>query len=98
MQATESRYPDDLTVVIAKRGLVLVRKVLASEMCPVVLVITDVLGHQSLRMSLIEHNDMIEQASTAASDETSATPFCDGLRKLVRFDLTPKLLIVFRTS
>ena len=34
------------------------------------MVITDVFGHQALEVPLIEHDDVIEQVSTATSDES----------------------------
>jgi hypothetical protein len=67
-------------------------------MCPVIVVIVDVLLHQSLEVSLIEDDDVIEQLPAATSDETFRYPFCHGLGKLVLFGSMPKLLIVPITS
>lgn len=46
-----------------------------SEMRSVVVVIADVLIHQSVEMSLVEHDDMIKQVSSAISNPT----FCDAV-------------------
>jgi hypothetical protein len=38
-------------------------------MCPVVVVITDVLAHQAFKMLLVQEDDVIEQAATAGTEE-----------------------------
>jgi hypothetical protein len=58
-------------------------------------VIAEVLAHEAFEMSFVENKDMIEQISPAVADPAlSATPFCQGLRKPVRFGSMPKLLTV----
>ena len=41
----------------------------------VVMIVTDVLGHQPFEMPLVEHDHMIEQVSPAIADEA----FCDSV-------------------
>ena len=43
-------------------------------MRPVVVVIADVFGHQSLEVSLVEDDDMIEQLPAAAADKAFGDP------------------------
>jgi hypothetical protein len=38
------------------------------KMCSIIMVVTDVLVHQSPQMAFIQHDHMVEQISTAASD------------------------------
>src|ERR1019366_6871563 len=49
-----------------------------------VVIIGNVLGEQSLQMALIQGDHVVEQVAAAASDQRSATPFCQGLRIEVR--------------
>ena len=67
-------------------------------MCPVIVVVTHVLGHQASEMPLVEYDHMIEQVSPAITDEA----FCDSVlsrtAKLVRFGSIPKLLMVATTA
>jgi hypothetical protein len=55
------------------------------KMCSIIVVVTDVLVHQPPQMAFIQHDHLVEQISAAASDPALSTPFCQGLRKLVRF-------------
>ena len=41
-----------------------------SEVCAVVVVVREVIGEESLQMSLVQRNDMVEQFASAASDPT----------------------------
>lgn len=38
-------------------------------MRPVIMVITNEIGHEALQMPLVEHDDMVEQIASAASHE-----------------------------
>ena len=51
------------------------------------MVVADVFGHETLKMPLVEHNHVIEQVPAELPTKRSATPFCQGLRKLVRLGL-----------
>jgi len=59
---------------------------------------TDVIIHESLQMARVENDHMIENIPAAVATQRSATPFCHGLRKLVRFGWMPKLFTVSITS
>src|ERR1019366_5313539 len=50
----------------------------------VVVIIGNVLGEESLQMTLIQRDYVVEQVAAAASDPTLAIPFCQGLRIEVR--------------
>src|ERR1035438_356570 len=45
------------------------------EMCPVVVVVTDVFSHQSFQMPFIDDNHMVEQVPTTAADPS----FCNAV-------------------
>jgi hypothetical protein len=49
-------------------------------------------------MPLVEHDDISNMSLRQLPTKHSATPFCHGLRKLVRFGSMPKLLMVLTTS
>ena len=44
-------------------------------MCPVVMVVADILGHESFEVSFVKDDDMIEQVSPAVANEA----FCDAV-------------------
>ncbi len=62
---------------------------LQPEMGSVVMVVADILGHQTFEMVLVEHDDVIEQISAATAHETFCDSVLHGLRKLVRFGSMP---------
>jgi hypothetical protein len=50
-------------------------------------------------MPFIHHDHVVKEIPAAVANPTrSATPFCHGLRKLVRFGWMPKLFTVSMTS
>jgi hypothetical protein len=55
-------------------------------------------GDETLEMPFVEDDDVIEQVLRQLPTKRSATPFCPGLRKLVRLGSMPKLLMVLTTS
>ena len=96
MQAAKPWHCDDPACHIrsARRFTTVRRSLIEPEMCPVVVVVTDIFSHQSFQMPFIDDNHMVEQVSPAAADPS----LCDGLRKLVRLGLMPKLFTVSITS
>jgi hypothetical protein len=44
------------------------------------MMVTNVLGEQSLQMAFIQRNNVVQEVSSTASHPPSATPFCQGLR------------------
>jgi len=71
MQSTQPRYRNHLATVNTAGHCVTSRRSLLSqtEVSPVVVVVEDVLAHQTFQMPLIEHDDVIEQVSAAVADE-----------------------------
>jgi hypothetical protein len=71
MQAAKPRHRDHAArrVGLSSRRTVRWRLFRQAEMCPVVVIVTDVLGHEPLEMSLVEHDDVIEQVSAAIADK-----------------------------
>src|ERR1700751_3006427 len=67
------------------------RTLIQRKMRPVLVIVGDVFVHQTLQMSFVEDDHMVEQIA-------SATPFFHGLRKLVRVGWIPKLFMVLTTS
>ena len=67
-------------------------------MCSVVVVVKDVRVQQPLQLSFIQDDHMVKQIPAAIAHQRSATPFCHGLRKLVRFGRMPKLFTLSMTS
>jgi hypothetical protein len=54
--------------------------------------IADVLVHETYKMPFVQNDQIVEKIQTTVPTQRSATPFCHGLRKLVRFGWMPKLL------
>jgi len=54
------------------------------KMSSVFVIVNDVLIHQTFQMPLIENDHMVEEIRRQLPTQRSATPFCHGLRKLVR--------------
>ena len=69
MQASKPRYGNNLRVRTRTVGrFASGRRILAqAEMCPVVMIVANVLRYESLQMAWVEHNDMIEQLSAAGA-------------------------------
>ena len=69
MQASKPRYGNNLRV--HRRTLCRCasgRRILAqAEMCPVIMVIANVLRHEPLQMASVDNNNMIEQLSAAGT-------------------------------
>ena len=69
MQASKPRYGNNLR--IHRRTLCRCasgRRILAqAEMCPVIMVIANVLRHEPLQVASVDNNNMIEQLSAAAT-------------------------------
>jgi hypothetical protein len=59
---------------------------LKSEMRAVFMMVTNILGEQSLQMAFIQRNNVVQEVSPAASHR-SAMPFCQGLRNDVRLGI-----------
>jgi len=51
------------------------------QMCPVLVVVTHVLGHQTLQMSLVQDDHMVQQVSSATSHPTLRNPVLPGTSK-----------------
>jgi hypothetical protein len=71
MQTAKARHRDNFT---RERRLLCRRSAVGSllrqpEMCSVVVVVPDVIGHQSLEMMFVEHNHMVEQIAATAANE-----------------------------
>ena len=64
----------------------------------VFMVITNVFADQAFQMPFVENNHTVKQVPPAIANQRSATPFCHGLRKLVRVGWMPKLFTVSITS
>jgi hypothetical protein len=62
------------------------------KMRPVVVIVADVLVHQSFQMAVIHNDRVVEQVAAAVATQHSATPFCHGLRKPVRLGWMPTKL------
>jgi hypothetical protein len=71
-------------------------RLLKSEMCSVLMMVTNILGKQSLQMAFIQRNNVVQQLSSAASHPArSAMPFCQGDRKEVRLGI---ILVAFTVA
>ena len=70
MQAAESRHGIDLaTCIVMNLGFTTCRSsLLQSKMSSVLVIITNVITHQSFQMPLIEHDGMVEQIPAAVAD------------------------------
>ena len=51
---------------------------LYTKMRTFLVVVADVFGHQTLQMPLVENNHMVEQVSSATTDETFGNPILPG--------------------
>ena len=71
MQPTEPRYRNHLATANTAGHCVTSRRSLLSqtEVSPVVVVVEDVLAHQTFQLPFIEYDHMIEQVSAAVADE-----------------------------
>jgi len=80
MQPADSGHGNDLSVRCRILfSLSLSRGFLAQpEMRPVLVVVADVLGHQSFQMALIQDDDMIKQIAAAVSDKASCDTVLPG--------------------
>ena len=67
VQAAEPRHRNDPTIrACISGGSTSCRSLLVqSEMCPIVVVIVHVFSDKTLKMSFVEHDDMIEQVASA---------------------------------
>jgi len=70
------------------------RSLLQGQMRSVVVVVTDVFVYQAIQMPLIHNDHMVEQFRRQLPTQRFATPFCHGLRTLVRLGWMPKLFTV----
>ena len=68
------------------------------KVSPVFMVIADVCKHEPFQVAFIEHDHVVEQISPQFPIQRSATPFCHGLRKLIRLGWMPKFFTVSITS
>ena len=67
-------------------------------MRPVLVVVAHILRHQPLQMPLIQDDHVVQQVSSAAPTQRSATPFCHGLRKAEPVGWLPMSLTAETTS
>jgi hypothetical protein len=72
MQPAESAHRGDLATRagLAHRISTRRRSLLKREMCPVVVVVTDVFVHQAFQMPFIENDHMVEQITVAVTGPT----------------------------
>ena len=77
VQAAEPGSRDDLLAQLCAscRYAIYWRLLRQSEMSPVVVVITDVLGHEPFQVTVVQHDNVIEQVTSAGANET----FCDAV-------------------
>src|ERR1035437_12871 len=61
-------------------------------MCPVVVVITDVLTHQAFQMGLVEHDHMIEQISSTVANPAFGDAVLPGTSEAGPFGRNAKAL------
>ena len=74
------------------------RSFIQCQMRPVFMVIADILFQKSSQMTLVQHDDMIEQVPAAVANPALCNAILPWLRKLVRFGSRPSVLIVSTTS
>ena len=55
------------------------------KMCPVVVVVADVILHESFQMPRVEYDHVVEQVPTTVAKPTIRNAVLPGLQKLVRF-------------
>ena len=71
------------------------RPLLKSEMCSVLMMVTNVLREQSLQMAFIQCNHVVQEALLQLPTQRSAMPFCQGLRNEVRLGI---ILVAFTAA
>ena len=73
------------------------RPLLKSEMRSVLMMVTNILGKQSLQMAFIQRNNVVQQVWSRLQLPTqrSAMPFCQGDRKEVRLGI---ILVAFTAA
>jgi hypothetical protein len=59
------------------------------------MMVTNILGKQSLQMAFIQRNNVVQQVSSAVPTQRSAMPFCQGDRKKVRLGI---ILVAFTAA
>ena len=76
MQAAQPRHRYDPRIVGTYSRRSVFRSVLAQpEMRPILVVVADVLGHETFQVALVQDNHMIQQVSPAVADPA----FCDSV-------------------
>ena len=94
MQAPEPghRYDPETCIGICRGDSTLGRLLLQCEVCPVVVVITDVLTHQAFQMGLVEHDHMIEQISSTVANPAFGDAVLPGTLEAGPFGRNAKAL------
>jgi hypothetical protein len=82
MQAAHSRHRNNSCASILEFGLPpagsLIRR---AEVSPVVVVVTDILGHEAFEMALVEYDHMVKQVSAAIAGEALSDAVLRGALK-----------------
>jgi hypothetical protein len=69
------------------------------KMHSISVIVAEVFIQQAFQMPFIHHDHVVKEIPAAVANPTLGdTPFCHGLRKLVRFGWMPKLFTVSMTS
>lgn len=99
MQAAKSWHGYDSAISGGIRLIFTIRRgsLIQRKVRPVVMVVTNILAHQSFQVSFVEHYHVVSKSRLQLPTQRSATPFCQGLFRLVRLGRMPKLFTVLTT-